>query len=382
MRPLLLTALCSLACPAFADNVVPPGSNPTAATAHATLANAPIPADLPDFYRQVAARRGIPGETLYRHALERAGWVNEHKLLVPWPWTVRVNGRLYRFRSRQEMFAWLLDQRGKAGIVFGIDERPLRQQSREVLWAEMEVAAMLDRAALRLSLPLQQVAAAPRGGKAVSAPQPAKSLPAPVSGELSALIARVSRETGVDALLLHAVVVQESAYKTSARSPKGAMGLMQLMPATARELGLSPAQYYDPYANLFGGATYLKRQIDTFGALEPALAAYNAGPNAVRKYRGVPPYRETRDYVSRISSHYRTLLAQHRPAQAKKSVVPTSGKAPLSAQKTVAMQTQGKAQRPAQAKSAAPQQAQAIPRRVALRQETPVLLLNPARGYD
>lgn len=360
MRSLLLAALCSLACPAFADNTVPLEGNTTVATPRAALANAPIPADLPDFYRQVAARRGIPGETLYRHALERAGWVNEHKLLVPWPWTVRVNGQLYRFRSRQEMFTWLLNQRGKAGIVFGIDERPLRQQSREVLWAEMEVAAMLDRAALRLSLPLQQVAPAPR---------PAKSLPAPVSEELSALIAQVSRETGVDPLLLHAVTRQESGFKASARSPKGAMGLMQLMPGTARELGLSPAQYYDPYANLFGGATYLKRQIDTFGSLELALAAYNAGPNAVRKYRGVPPYRETRDYVSRISSHYRTLLAQHRPAPAKTKRV-ASG------------QKQGKPQRLAQNKTAAPQQAQSKQRRVALAQETPVMLLNPAQGYD
>ena len=91
----------------------------------------------------------------------------------------------------------------------------------------------------------------------------------------------------------------------------GAVGLMQLMPGTARSLGLTPAQFYEPYPNLLGGATYLKQQLQDFGSLELALAAYNAGPEAVRRHGGIPPYRETRHYVSRITGRYQALQQAH-----------------------------------------------------------------------
>ena len=92
---------------------------------------------------------------------------------------------------------------------------------------------------------------------------------------------------------------------------------MQLMPATARGLGLTETQFYEPYPNLLGGATYLKQQLRDFGSLELALAAYNAGPEAVRRHGGIPPYRETRNYVSRITSRYQALQqAQGRPVPA------------------------------------------------------------------
>ena len=128
---------------------------------------------------------------------------------------------------------------------------------------------------------------------------------------LQPLVRQVSHETGVDELLLHAVINQESSGNRWARSPKGAMGLMQLMPATARGLGLTETQFYEPYPNLLGGATYLKQQLRDFGSLELALAAYNAGPEAVRRHGGIPPYRETRNYVSRITSRYQALQQVH-----------------------------------------------------------------------
>lgn len=102
---------------------------------------------------------------------------------------------------------------------------------------------------------------------------------------------------GVDPLLLDALVVQESRYNPAARSHAGAIGLGQLMPGTARMLGVNP---YDPAQNLDGAARYLKRQLDEFGSVRLALAAYNAGPGRVRKRMAVPRIAETMNYVATI----------------------------------------------------------------------------------
>lgn len=110
---------------------------------------------------------------------------------------------------------------------------------------------------------------------------------------------RVATEEGVRPDLIHAVMQQESRGNPIAVSPKGALGVMQLMPGTAVEMGVTNP--YDPEQNLRGGVRYLKQQLDRFGGDETlALAAYNAGPGAVAKARGVPNYPETRDYVQRI----------------------------------------------------------------------------------
>jgi hypothetical protein len=111
------------------------------------------------------------------------------------------------------------------------------------------------------------------------------------------IIDRVSAREGVDAKLVRAVIEVESGYRPRARSPKGAMGLMQLMPATARQYAVTNP--YDPAANIEAGIKHLKSLLARFPPAL-ALAAYNAGGAAVERFGGIPPYAETRNYVSRI----------------------------------------------------------------------------------
>jgi len=109
---------------------------------------------------------------------------------------------------------------------------------------------------------------------------------------------------GLDPQFVLAVIAAESAFDKTAVSPKGAQGLMQLMPQTASRFGVSNA--FDPVQNLRGGMTYLAWLIDQFGGdLDLALAGYNAGEKAVEQYRGIPPYQETQEYVRRVRSVYR-----------------------------------------------------------------------------
>jgi hypothetical protein len=115
------------------------------------------------------------------------------------------------------------------------------------------------------------------------------------------IIAAASEAQGVNPMLVRAVIQVESKFRPTARSRKGAMGLMQLMPATAREYNVRNP--FEPKANIEAGIKHLKTLIDRFGSsIELGLAAYNAGPGAVEKFIGIPPYRETRDYVRRILS--------------------------------------------------------------------------------
>jgi peptidoglycan DL-endopeptidase CwlO len=114
------------------------------------------------------------------------------------------------------------------------------------------------------------------------------------------LIRAAAARYGVDERLVHAVVGAESDYDPKCVSSAGAMGLMQLMPENCRELGVSNP--FDPAQNIDGGVRHLKQMLNGFGRLDLALAAYNAGRGAVRRYGGVPPYRETQAYVNKILS--------------------------------------------------------------------------------
>jgi soluble lytic murein transglycosylase-like protein len=114
--------------------------------------------------------------------------------------------------------------------------------------------------------------------------------------EMTAAVKAAAARYGLAPELLDTVARRESGYRAGAVSRAGAVGVMQLMPATARALGVDP---WDPVSNLNGGAAYLRAQLDRFGGrIDLALAAYNAGPAAVERHAGVPPYRETRAYIA------------------------------------------------------------------------------------
>lgn len=122
--------------------------------------------------------------------------------------------------------------------------------------------------------------------------------------DLQTLAEEAGTKFGIDPKLLRAVIRQESGGNPNAKSVVGAMGLMQLMPDTAKNLGVTDP--YDARQNVFAGARYLKGLMEQFGGnLSLGLAAYNAGANAVRRFNGIPPYRETQNYVKNILHFYR-----------------------------------------------------------------------------
>jgi len=135
----------------------------------------------------------------------------------------------------------------------------------------------------------------PAPGSTPAGPSPASFLS--IDTRFDPIIRRMAAEKGVDASLVRAVIQVESAYEPRARSSKGAVGLMQVMPATGRQYGIT--NLYDPSANIRAGVTHLRTLLDRF-PLALALAAYNAGEAAVERFSGIPPYPETIDYVSKV----------------------------------------------------------------------------------
>ncbi len=147
-------------------------------------------------------------------------------------------------------------------------------------------------------------------------PEATAAVEAPVFS-LPELAEQVAREFGVEDSLVHSVILAESNYNPRAVSPKGALGVMQLIPSTARRFGVGNA--FDARQNIEGGVRYLKFLLDYYhGNYPKAIAAYNAGEGAVDKYNGIPPYAETRQYVYRVARN----LKAAREERAKRPVTP------------------------------------------------------------
>jgi soluble lytic murein transglycosylase-like protein len=135
----------------------------------------------------------------------------------------------------------------------------------------------------------------------------------PVDGQFSELINAAAAKYGIDPALLKGLIRQESNFDPNAQSPAGASGLAQLMPGTAAALGVSNP--LDPAQAIDGGAKYLSQQLEAFdGDVRKALAAYNAGPGAVSRYGGVPPYAETQNYVRMVMQYADEYRRQSPPA--------------------------------------------------------------------
>ncbi len=186
------------------------------------------------------------------------------------------------------------------GFPMTVDAEALSTKSRSKLFkSQTKVLDTRARKQYKTSVRLQpqKVHTPTKWEDSLSQAEPMRAYRGKYRGEYLKMAKHSAKRYGIPTDLFLRLVQQESGWKAHARSHKGAIGLAQLMPQTARALGVNP---HDPQQNLNGGARYLAMQYKKFKSWRLALAAYNAGPGAVEKYGGVPPYKETRHYVRTI----------------------------------------------------------------------------------
>lgn len=202
-------------------------------------------------------------------------------------------------RQVQARIAQLQEQFGMPGGVPGADfSKKLQKEINKSMESGADKA--VEQTEKIQSLPKEQKTEAVQAGQKQS--KVLGNMPL-ADAKLSSLIDSAARKYKVDPKLVAAVAEVESNGRQEAVSSVGAIGVMQLMPDTAAALGVDP---YDKQQNIEGGAKYLRQMLDTFGGdLKKAVAAYNAGPGAVKAYGGIPPYKETQNYVSKVLDIYR-----------------------------------------------------------------------------
>ena len=271
--------------------------------------SAPGAAEPPFLYRQVAAKHGLAGDELYREALRFSGRRSRYgQAPAPWPWTVRgcagERCETVHPTSRAAMTA-VLTAGQAAGLTLYVGPLGLRWDAAGLpLRAATSPRVTLNEAARQWARTVQP---APGARAAPALPQSTAARRA----RYQSLIDTIALGEGLDPDLVHAVITAESHYNPVAASPKGAVGLMQLMPATAERFGLPRGERTDPERNLRAGARYLRWLLGYFqGQVHLAVAAYNAGEGAVEQHGGIPPYRETRQYVPTVLGYYQHYRRQ------------------------------------------------------------------------
>lgn len=225
--------------------------------------------------------------TASRHNLEVTDLYQSGEL---WPWLVWRDETPIRLRDQTSLVKYLA---ADPGIAFG----PWRMRLRD--YPQLDHVQLSD-PRVQVELVARRIRDAKLSRKNLTLPGFGK-----YQGKYQDLINAAGQKYGVDPLLIAAVITQESAYRINAVSSKGARGLMQVMPDTARAMGYDPDDMFTPAIAIDAGTNYLARQLRDFKKLDLALAAYNAGPGNVRKYGNtVPPFPETTSYVATIIKKY------------------------------------------------------------------------------
>lgn len=249
---------------------------PSALAAPATVATTP------NYIREAAARYQLDTATLWHGG-------------DAWPWLVWRGNQSIRLRDQQTLIRYL---QADPSISFGLWQLRLADFPGELSLAQATLPRVQAEIAARRLHARQSPAATPAAAGKTTVAQPS------IHPCYAEHINQASARYGVSPLLISAVIGSESACQKGAVSPKGARGLMQVMPDTARAMGYDPADMFEPAIAIDAGTRYLGIQLRTFGRVDLGLAAYNAGPRAVERYGGIPPYRETRNYVVKTVRQY------------------------------------------------------------------------------
>lgn len=243
----------------------------------------PAAATMPNYIRETATRYQLEAGELWRGS-------------DAWPWLVWHNGQPVRLRDQNALIRYL---QADPSIPFGLWQLRLADFPGKLSLAQ----ATLPRVQAELAARRLQSRQSSQPATARRAPRPAAT-PSPTLPCYAEHIQQASARYGVSPLLISAVIGSESACQQRAVSHKGARGLMQVMPDTARSMGYDPADMFEPAIAIDAGTRYLAMQLRAFGRVDLGLAAYNAGPKAVERHGGIPPYQETRNYVQKTVRQY------------------------------------------------------------------------------
>ncbi|HVN48887.1 MAG TPA: transglycosylase SLT domain-containing protein [Bacteroidota bacterium] len=204
----------------------------------------------------------------------------------------------------EDMFDMEFANQMSKGNSFGVAEMLYRKLTGESLEQNPEMLQMLEENGT-LKKTLQPTS---KGKNKIPFMKPSRSMEARI-GQYQSIIDTAAETHGVDSTLVKAVIASESAGRADARSPKHAKGLMQLIDSTAQEMGVQ--NVWNPEENIQGGVKYLKQMLLKFhGDVKLALASYNAGPAAVERHNGIPPYKETQEYITRVMNYWQHFQEQ------------------------------------------------------------------------